>query len=113
MSEVVIIGSDEYDLTGRFADAGVRAIRLDGQPIGADLEEAGIDDAGAIVLTEAGLATVISVAKERNPALSVVLYAAGRLPPFASRQADLAVDPQLVDPDDVVDAVVDRLASAS
>ncbi len=110
MSDVIVVGSDEHGLTDRFTAAGLSATHLEGQPIGADLEAGGIEEAGAIVVTEASLATIIAVAKEQNDAISVVLYSTGRLPPYASAQADLAIDPALVDPEEVVSAVVDRLA---
>lgn len=110
MSEVIVIGSDDHGLTERFEVAGVSAIQLDGRPIGADLDEGGIDAASVLVLTDADLASIIPVAKERNAPIAIVLYSSGRLPPYASAQADLAIDPALVDPDEVVDAVIDRIA---
>lgn len=113
MSEVIVVGPDEYGLTGRFSDAGVEAVQLDDRPIGSDLTAAGIAEAGALVVTDAGLATLVSVAKEHNDRLTVVFYARGGLPPYASRQADVAVDPQLVTPDELVEAVIDRIASSA
>lgn len=113
MSEVLVLGADDHGLAKRFEAVDVAVAHLDGQPVGADLEAAGIGGADAVVLTETSLSTLIAVAKEHNPDIAVVLYAEGRLPEFATRQADLAVDPALVTPDDLVDAVVDRIAAAS
>ncbi len=111
MSDVIVIGSDEHGLTELINQTVLSATHLPGEPIGADLVEAGIEAASALVITNASLATTVSVAKERNDGLTVVFYSRGRLPPYASRQADLAIDPALVDPDEVVDAVVDRLTT--
>lgn len=113
MSEVLVVGPDDHGLADRLAAAGVDAHRLDGRPVGADLEGGGIAGAGVFIVTDAGLASLISVAKEHNPDVVVVLYGGGGLPDFAARQADLAIDPRLVDPDEVVDAVVDRLATTT
>jgi hypothetical protein len=62
------------------------------------LEEAGIHDADVYLLTDMGQATSIAVAKDLNPEIRVVVYAPGSLPDFATRQADLVVDPALLDP---------------
>ncbi len=67
------------------------------------LEEAGIHDADVYLLTEMTQATSIVVAKDLNPDLRVVVYAEGSLPDFASRQADLVVDPNLLGPDAVAE----------
>jgi len=50
-----------------------------------------------LVLTEVELATAVPVAKDLNEDVRIVLYADGSLPDFASRQADLLVDPDLLD----------------
>lgn len=110
MSEVIVLGVDEHGLTELLAEAGVGATRLDGRPVGADLADAGVETAGALVVTDASLASLIAVARERNADIAVVLYAANRLPPFASAQADLSVDPDLVAPAEIVEAIVDRMA---
>jgi Trk K+ transport system NAD-binding subunit len=61
------------------------------------LEEAGIHDASVFVLTEVEQATSISVAKDLTPDLKVVVYASQSIPDFARGQADLVVDPDLID----------------
>lgn len=72
------------------------------------LEDAGIHDAGAFVLTETAQATAIAVAKDLNPELKVVVYARDSLPDFARRQADLVLDPALLD----AATVAEELAAA-
>jgi hypothetical protein len=51
-------------------------------------------------------ATAISVAKDANPDVRVVTYAADSLPEFARAQADLALDPALFSPELVADELV-------
>jgi 3-deoxy-D-manno-octulosonic acid (KDO) 8-phosphate synthase len=65
------------------------------------LEDAGIHEADVYVLTEMQQATSISVAKDLEEDLKVVVYADGSLPEFATRQTDLMVDPDLLDPETV------------
>jgi len=54
-------------------------------------------------LTEVQQATSIPVAKDLNGNLRVVVYADGSLPDFARGQADLVVDPDLIDPGTVAE----------
>lgn len=98
--QVVIAGPDDAAI----ADA----IRAEGHdatiaPIGnrPGLEEAGIHDADVYLLTDMAQATSIAVAKDLNEGVRVVVYAEGSLPDFATRQADLVVDPNLLDPEAV------------
>lgn len=92
-------------VAGGEADAITAALREEGHdvsvaPIGnrPGLEEAGIHEAAVYVLTEMAQATSIAVAKDLNASVRVVVYADGSLPDFASRQADLVVDPDLLGP---------------
>lgn len=95
--KVIVAGPDEFDIAPAVETAGHDVARVDvaNRPA---LEEAGIHDADAFVLTELAQATTISVAKDLNPAVRVVVYADGSLPEFATRQTDLMVDPDLLDP---------------
>jgi Trk K+ transport system NAD-binding subunit len=67
------------------------------------LEEAGIHEAAVFVLTEVEQATSISVAKDLNPDLKAVVYASQSIPDFARGQADLVVDPDLLDAETVAE----------
>ena len=98
--KAIVVGTDEYDIAGALTDAGHTAVSVDVGNRDA-LVEHGIEDADVFVLTELAQATAISVAKECNPELKVVVYADGSLPDFARRQADIALDPALFDPDAV------------
>ena len=100
--KVVLVGSDPEDITAALASAGHSPTVADiGNRPG--LEEAGIHEADVYLLTEMDQATSIAVAKDLNPDLRVVVYADGSLPDFASRQTDLVVDPQLLEPEAVAE----------
>ena len=97
---VIVAGTDDHDIAGAIAAEGHHIERVDvaNRPT---LESAGIVDAAVFVLTEVEQATAISVAKDLNPGLKVVVYADGSLPDFARGQADLMLDPALFEPGDV------------
>jgi len=100
--KVVVAGSDRGEIAAAIEAEGhdVTAAPLGNRP---GLEEAGIHEADAYVLTDMDQATSIAVAKDINADLRVVVYAEGSLPDFASRQADLRVDPALLGPDAVAE----------
>jgi len=97
---VIVAGTDDHDIAAAVESEGHTVSRVDvaNRPA---LEEAGILDAAVYVLTEMQQATSISVAKDLNDDLKVVVYAEGSLPEFATRQTDLMVDPELLDPEAV------------
>jgi Trk K+ transport system NAD-binding subunit len=97
---VIVAGTDDHDIADAIESEGHSVTRVDiaNRPA---LEEAGIHKASVLVLTEVQQATAIAVAKDINADLKVVIYSEGSLPDFASRQADLLVDPELLDPDAV------------
>ena len=97
---VIVAGEDQYEIADAIEAEGFDVARVDigNRPA---LEDAGIVDATAYVLTEVQQATSISVAKDLNPDLKVVVYADGSVPDFARGQADLILDPNLFDPADV------------
>ena len=97
---VIVAGLDDHDIAAAIESAGhtVSTVDIANRPA---LEEAGIHEASVLVLTEVEQATSIAVAKDLNADLKVVLYCDGSLPDFASRQADMLVDPDLLDADAV------------
>ncbi|PSP27336.1 CTP synthetase [Halobacteriales archaeon QH_2_65_14] len=103
---VIVAGTDDYEIGDAIENAGFTVSRVDiaNRPA---LEDANVIDAETYVLTEVQQATSISVAKDLNPDLKVVVYADGSLPDFARGQADLVLDPALFDPE----AVADELGS--
>ncbi|MBV0925079.1 NAD-binding protein [Halomicroarcula limicola] len=100
--QVVIVGSDPDGIADALEAEGhtVAVADVGNRP---GLEEAGVHDADVYLLTEMAQATSIAVAKDLNPDLRIVVYAEGSLPDFASRQADLVVDPNLLGPEAVAE----------
>ena len=95
--KVIVAGTDEHDIASAIEAEGHTVAQVDVANRSA-LEEAGVDGADAFVVTEVQQATAIAVARDRNEDLRVVVYADGSLPDFARGQADLLVDPDLLDP---------------
>jgi hypothetical protein len=92
---VIVAGTDDHDIAAAIEAEGHSVARVDfaNRPA---LEEAGIHDASVLVLTEVEQATAIAVAKDINEDLKVIFYCDGSLPDFASRQADMLSDPELL-----------------
>ncbi|WEL21206.1 NAD-binding protein [Halorhabdus sp. BNX81] len=97
---VIVAGADEGGIGEAISAEGHEVTAVDVAD-GESLEAAGIEEMDAYVLTEMAQATSIAVAKDHNPEIRVVVYAEGSLPDFATRQADLVVDPSLLDADAV------------
>ncbi|WP_136690039.1 DUF7126 family protein [Halorhabdus amylolytica] len=100
--KVIVAGTDERDIAA--------AIRAEGHEVtvvdvgnGESLTDAGIEETDVYLLTEMAQATSIAVAKDCNPDLRIVVYAEGSLPEFATRLADLVIDPALLDPEAVAE----------
>ena len=94
----VVVGSDPDGLGHELEEEGVAVAHADGTGARSALEAVGISDADILVLTDVGLATCISVARELNGDLRVIVYSRDSTPEFARPQADLIVDPDLIDP---------------
>ena len=99
---VIVAGVDDHDVAVAIADEGhtVERVDLANRPA---LEGAGVHEVDVLVLTEVRQATAIPVAKDLTDDLRVVVYADGSLPDFACGQADLVVDPDLLDPGTVAE----------
>jgi hypothetical protein len=94
-SPPVVVTPPNQDLQAALDAAGVEYVLVE-QPTGEELEAAGIEDLGTVVLTDVEHATAIPIVKDINPEVTVVVFSAGTIPPFARPQADLIVDPSLV-----------------
>ncbi|UPW01155.1 CTP synthetase [Halorussus gelatinilyticus] len=105
--KAILVGPDRDGLGDALEAEGVELTRIDAVANRPALEEAGVTEADALVLTETEGATAISVAKDINDDLRVVVYTADDLPDFARGQADFIVDPQLLS----ADAVAEELAA--
>jgi Trk K+ transport system NAD-binding subunit len=106
MTTAVVAGTDPDGLGEALEAEGATVIRVVGIASADSLDEAGIDDADLLVLTDMDDATAISVAKELNPDVRVVTYSRDSLPEFARGQADLAVDPELLAVDVVAEEII-------
>jgi len=105
MSEVVVAGGDPDGIGAALEAHGATVGYAEGTANRSALEAAGIADADALVLTDAGLATSVTVALECNPDLRVVIYARDSVPEFIKGQAGHIVDPALLDAETVAEEI--------
>ncbi|MFB6151408.1 MAG: NAD-binding protein [Haloarculaceae archaeon] len=101
--QAVFVGPDEEGLVDALREQDVDVRRIEGVADGDALAEAGVGDADLFVLTDAGQATAVVVAREQNPDVRIVAYTDDSLPEFVSGQEVLAVDPALLGPDAVAE----------
>ena len=106
MTRAILAGPDHDDLGAALEGEGIDVARVEGILTASVLDEAGVADADLFVLTDLDEATAISVVKERNPDVRIVVYSHDSLPEFARGQTDLAMDPDLFG----VDMVAEELA---
>jgi len=103
---VIVAGPDEHGVGEELSALGATVSRIEAVVSTTTLEDAGVDETAYLVLTDVDEATGIPVAKELNPAVTVVTYANASLPSFVAAVADLAVDPALVGPRVVAEEIV-------
>ena len=103
---VIVAGPDEHGVGEELSALGATVSRIEAVVSTTTLEAAGVDETAYLVLTDVDEATGIPVAKELNPAVTVVTYANASLPSFVAAVADLAVDPALVGPSVVAEEIV-------
>ena len=94
----ILIGPDR-GLGDALESIGVSLVRIDGPGNGNALESAGVDGADLLVVTDVGEATAIPIARDANTSVDIVIYAPETMPEFVRGQVDLAIDPELLDPD--------------
>jgi hypothetical protein len=102
----IVAGPDEDGLGEALSALGVEVVRLEELATQESLSTAGIDRTDLLVLTSMRDASAIPVARDANPDVRIVTYARDSLPEFARRQADLAVDPNLLSADVVAEELV-------
>jgi len=108
MAQIAIVaGPDPEGLGDALEAEGVDVVRITDTVSASTLEDAGIEAADLLVLTDVAEATGISVAKDRNPNVRAVVYSRESLPEFTKGQTDLAVDPALL----AADVVAEELAA--
>jgi hypothetical protein len=103
--KAIIVGPDR-DLEAALDALGVETTRLEGIASGQALADAGVEDADLLVITDAGEATAIPVARELNDDLKTVAYTPESMPEFVKGMLDFAIDPALLDPDAVAEELV-------
>lgn len=102
----IVAGTESGPIERALAEASVEVTVISDVPTPETLEDAGIDEADVLLLTDASLATTIPVALECNPDIRTIVYDETTVPAFVRGQLDLAVDPQLVDPDTLASVVL-------
>ena len=93
----VVAGPDSDGLGDALKEQGMTVSHVDGMANLSALEDAGIERAELYVLTDVGQATSIPVVIDLVGEIRVVVYSRESLPEFAKGQADLLVDPALLD----------------
>jgi len=106
----ILAGPDDAGLAGELESLGAEVVRVEGIATRESLDDAGLEAAHTLVLTEMDDASAIPVAKEANTEVRVVTYSRDSLPEFARGQADLAIDPALLSPAVVADELANGRA---
>lgn len=100
--KAVVAGPDR-GIEAALRKLGAETTRVDGVPTGETLRDAGIADADLYVLTDTAEATSVSVAKDANPGVRVVVYSPDTIPEYVRGQVDFAIAPDALSPDAVAE----------
>ena len=105
---VIVGGPDEDGIADALEAEGATVNRITGVISRPALEAAGIVDAELYVLTDLEQATTVPIAHSLtdNDDLRSVTYDRRSIPEFITRQLDLAIDPELMDPSIVAEELV-------
>ena len=106
MSMRVVVVGPPRGLVEAFEEREVTVGRVEGVAVRDELEAAGVADASTVVFTDVAEASAVPVARTVNSDVRVVFYTPDSMPEFVTPSADLAVDPDLLDPETVVDELV-------
>lgn len=106
MNVSVVAGPDSDGLGDALEAQGLTVNRVDGVANLEALEDAGIENSDLYVLTDVGQATSIPVVVDLVGEIRVIVYARESLPEFAKGQADLLIDPALLDANTVAEELV-------
>lgn len=102
--QAVVIGPDADGLGDALADY-LPVTHVDGTGTRDQLVDAGLGDGDMLVVTDAGLATSIPIARELGD-VRIVVYARDSLPEFARGKQALIVDPALIAAETVAEELV-------
>jgi hypothetical protein len=111
MSNVIVAGPDTPEIAPALDEAGATVTQIPGPVTTSSLRSAGIETADTFVLTDVTEATGIPLAKELNAEVQAVAYSEFSLPESMKGVADLAIDPNLMEPTIVAEELVDKAAS--
>ncbi|HET7325354.1 MAG TPA: CTP synthetase [Halococcus sp.] len=105
----VVAGPDSEGLGDALEAQGMTVSRVNGIADLPALEDVGIENADLYVLTDVGQATSIPVIVDFVEEIRVVVYSRESLPEFAKGQADLLLDPELLDPEIVAEELTQTM----
>jgi len=98
-----IIAGPDRGLREPLREQGVDVTAIDGVITRERLAEAGVADADLLVITDVGEASAVPVARKDNPDVEVVIYDERTMPEFVRGQVDLAIDPEVLDPQTIAE----------
>jgi hypothetical protein len=101
----IVVGPDR-GIAAALETQGVDVTRIEGVASGEKLTDAGVEDAGLLVVTDAGEATAVPVAIELNADLKTVAYTPDSMPEFVKAMLDFAIDPAALSADAVAEELV-------
>lgn len=102
--KAIIIGKGT-EIKDALVEHSYDVVVIDGLGTAEALDEAGVEDAALLVVTDIREATAIPIAKDTNPELRVIVYADETMPEFVRGQVDLAVTPDVLSPDIVAEEI--------
>jgi hypothetical protein len=103
--KITVIGPSR-GLVEAFESEGATVSVLEGIATKEELSEVGVAEADAVVFTDVEEASAIPVARNVNPDVRVVVYDYDTMPEFVRPTVDLAVDPDLLEPEVVAEEIV-------
>ncbi len=104
-TNVVVVGPSK-GIVEAFENEGASVEGINGVATRDRLEAVRIEEADVLVLTDVGEASAVPVARKLTDDLRVVIYSPETMPEFVRATVDLAVDPELMEPDVVAEELV-------
>jgi Trk K+ transport system NAD-binding subunit len=107
VTKVVVVGPSG-GLVEMFRGQNVDVTAVEGIATRDVLVEAGTEDADAVVVTDVGEASAIPVVRSLDESVHVVVYDHRSMPEFVRAQVDLAIAPDVLDPETVAEEITNR-----
>lgn len=102
----VIVAGDDKGLRAAFDDHDIPVEQINSHVTADTLADASVESADLLILTATSDATAVPIAKDMNPNIRIVFYASDTMPEFVRGQVDLAVSPDLLAPEIVVEELI-------